>query len=102
MNTKDYQAIAEIINNNEITKEGKSIGLSYFGIVSDLANHFEKERQIVINKEKIESKGKTRSSYTLPFNKPQFLKDCGIEDFDPTKNSKEFSIKSGVIEWNNT
>ena len=69
MNPENHKAIAEIINNNFFYEDGTKRTADVEELTSDLADYFEETAFKGFNKE-----GKVVSD----FNRPQFLKDCGV------------------------
>lgn len=75
MEQKDYEEIARIINQATYTKYGQLDGdISRNHLVEKLADYFERERN-----EEIDKFSQLDCNCPSPFNRKQFLKDCGVE-----------------------
>lgn len=83
MNQKDYEEITKIINRNILKTTNINEIYTIGSLANDLADYFEKEQEEALQDD----------PYPLnrePFDKQQFLKDCGVKD----KNySKDYSDK---------
>ena len=76
MKQKDYKEIADIINNipTALTDDTNSDTIQRNTLIIKLANYFEKDSDEEINKF-----SQLDCNCPTPFNRKQFLKDCGVD-----------------------